>query len=516
MKKIVLAISLLLCYHCVYSQTIEINDIVTSRFTDINPILSGIDGEVEGYCAFYMLEKESKGNRLFEFNIISKDLSSSNQTSISIHKNAEVNNVIFNGQYSLVSVDDRKNKQIKLYILDKAGKIVTEKTIETDKKRLAASTVFADRTGEGFYVVSPIDEKKKNGYTLSKVDNKLENIWRIEQTVPKGLKTVSDIISTKNQLVVWENFENGNKVKPTIISFDPSNGDKRFEYECYDGTNTLLYNNIRLDEEGNVFAGGAYVKGEKINGVNNEGVYLLKLTNTGKEGLYTKVNNKENIQEVLKKTNTSFSLGSKDKVLVEDLILKDDKIIVVSEMFRKNTNITPAAVQATRDLITGKYVGYAGGGSQPSEKGKVVMDIRDYIFFVFNKEGELEEIQPGLKEDNNKITCWYPYVNLPGMVLAKQLHSAGWFDYAFNTLDDNGEVILICKDNSSGDKPVVYSFNLTQNYLKNTIDLKHQSKLNLEKGKVSYFDVMKNDQGKMVNVYYQRKLNKITLTLESI
>jgi len=202
--------------------------------------------------------------------------------------------------------------------------------------------------------------------------------------------------------------------------------------------------------------------------------------------------------------------------LVEDLILQDDKIIVVSEMFRKNTNITPAAVQATRDLITGKYVGYAGGGSQPNEKGKVVMDIRDYIFFVFNQEGSLEEIQPGIKDDNNKITCWYPYQSLPGMNLAKQLHAAGWFDYAFNTLDDNGETILICKDNSSGNKPNVYSFNLTKNYLKNTINLKHQAKIDLEKGKVSYFDVMKNDKGKMVNVYYQRKLNKITLTLETI
>ncbi len=516
MKKLFLGLFLLLSLFTAKSQFIEINDIENSRYTDINPILSGIDGNVEGYCVSYMLEKQKKGNRLYEFNIVDTDLTSSNKTDISIHKNAEINNVVFNGQYSLISVDDRKNKQIKLYILDKEGKIITEKEIAADKKKLAQSTVYADKTGEGFYVVKPLDEKKKNGYTLTKLNNKLEKQWSIEQTDPKKTRTVKDVISTSNQLVIWDDCTMGKKVKPSIISFNPKTGEKNFEYECYDGASTLLYNNIKLDAEGNVYAGGAYVDGEKISGVNNEGIYLLKLNNNGKETSYTKVNNKEKIQEVLKDTHNSFSLGSKDKVLVEDLILDKDKIIVVSEMFRKNANLTPALVQASRDLITGKYVGMAGGGNSAAEKGKFVMDIRDYIFFVFNKEGELEEIKPGFKEDNNKITCWYPYQNLSGMDLAKALQELGWFDYSFNTTDDNGEVILVCKDNASGLKPIVYSFNLSNNYLKNTINLKQQAKIDLDRGKVSYFDVMKNKKGKFVNVYYQRKLNKITLTLESI
>ncbi len=500
----------------VHAQLVEVNNIKNSRFNGVQSITTGEEGEIEGYCTYYFLEKSGKGERLFEFAIIDKELTQVHKTQLSIHKSAVINNTVFNGKCLLVSVDDKKNKQIQLHVIDKDGEIIVEKSISTEKRKLAKSDVYPDNNGEGFYVVTPIDVKKKEGYSIEKMNNNLETLWKIEETHLKGIKGVADLISANGRFIVWEECYEKGKYRPSLMCYDSENGSKIFQRDGYDGDCTILYNEVKLDKENNIYAGGAYVEGETKSLVKNDGIYLLKLDAEGKELLYSKVGNKEKIQKVLKDTHKSFSLGSKDKVFVEDLLVNGDEIIVVSEMFRKNRNMTPGAIQMTRDLISGKFIGNLGGGSSAAEKLKVVMDVRDFIFFKFDLQGNLEEIKPGFKKDNTKITCWYPYNNLPGLTLAKVLKTKGWFDYAFETKDANNHSILVCKDNASGNKPRLYYYDMNSNYVQKSINLKQQAKIDLEKGKVGYFDAIKNKRGKIALVYYQRKLKKITMTLESL
>lgn len=515
MKNVIGALLLALLTMNVSAQFIEIDDVKASRFTGVETITSGDDGEIEGYCVYYSVDKGEKGQRIFEFAIMNKELSKVTKTQISIHKYAEINNTVFNGKFLLVSVDDTKNKQTLLYIINDKGEVVKEKSIAVDKKRLASSVVYPDNTGEGFYVIAPIDDKKLSGYSIAKVSNDLESLWKIDKVKKNGEFIVEDLISAKDRFITWETEMIGSKVKPSVICYDAKTGDEIFSRSAYDGTSTMLYNELRIDDDNNVYAGGSYVKGEKVKSVNNDGIYIVKLDSDGKEVLYNKVSNKEKIQKVLKATSSSFSLGSKDKVLVEDLIVQGDEIIVVSEMFRKNTNMTPAMVQQTRDLITGKYVGnfnQSNGSASP----KVVMDIKDFIFFKFDQKGDLKEIKPGMKDDNTKITCWYPYYGYSGLTLARELKKVGWFDYAFQTINDEGNMMIVCKDNASGTNPRIYTFDVTNGYIQKDLHLKQQAKLDLDKGKVGYFNALKNDDGKMVLVYYQRKLDKITLSLEAI
>ena len=98
--------------------------------------------------------------------------------------------------------------------------------------------------------------------------------------------------------------------------------------------------------------GGAYVAGEKYKTVNNTGVYLLKLTSDGEEEFYTKIVTKEEIQPILKQVSKGVSLGSKDKVWCEDLVIDGDEIVIVSEMFRKNFN--PKLLQMEKRSFTQK------------------------------------------------------------------------------------------------------------------------------------------------------------------
>ncbi len=198
-------------------------------------------------------------------------------------------------------------------------------------------------------------------------------------------------------------------------------------------------------------------------------------------------------------------------VSIEDLILVDDHIVVVSEMFKKNVNMTPKGIQQTRDLITGKYVGWA----EQNNDSKVTFEIKDFILFKFTQKGDLEEIKVIKKDKTNKITVWGSLTNLRGMDLAKLLAQRGWFDYGFTTLDQSGNSLMVCSNNATS-KPDIAVYNVNEQYAKIKVNLKQQAKVDLEKAQVSYFKPIKNNKGKIAVAYYQKKLQKITVNLESI
>lgn len=527
MRKVVSFLFVSLLALTMHAQFVEISDVKGTRFRGVSPIFTGEDEVVQGYYTYYMLEKGEKGERIFEFAIIDKNLSNVTKTQITIPRRAVIKNTVFNGNFLLISYDDIKNKQVVLNIIDKAGKIVETKTLSTEKRWLTDGVVYPDATGEGFYVVTPVVGKKTRGYAIERVDNKLEQRWRIEEIPEKGSKDIDDLVNSTDRFIIWEGYspKMSDIIKPSIVCFDTKTGAKIYSKETYDGTSTLLYNQLRIDKDGNVFAGGAYVDGEKTKDINNAGIYLLKLDPNGKELVYNKVSNAEKIQEALKAISTGFAVGSKDKVFVEDLVVDGEYTYVISEMFRKNLNATPWRIQWTRDLITGKYVGQPDPDNKKTTK--FVFEIMDYILFKFNSSGELVEIKPIPKEKKLKITCWDPYAFMGGQALARLLRNEGWFDYAFAERDVNNQLVMICKDNAEAensnkdlaasmldDGPKVFTYTLDGSYAQKTIKLKQQAKVDLEQGKVSYFNVLRNDTGKIALVYYQRKLQKISVALE--
>ena len=182
--------------------------------------------------------------------------------------------------------------------------------------------------------------------------------------------------------------------------------EKLFLRDGFDGESTILHNQIRIDDENNILIGGAYVDGEKYKSVNNTGIYLLKLTEDGEELFHTKVVTKDEIQPILKKVSKGISVGSKDKIWLEDVVIDGDQIVLISEMFRKNFNPKPQAFQGPRDLITGKWIGDMAYRNEQGKAPKVTFEIMDFILFKFNSEGGLQEIKPIQKDGYNKLTVY--------------------------------------------------------------------------------------------------------------
>ncbi|MDP4662852.1 MAG: hypothetical protein NWS74_04265, partial [Salibacteraceae bacterium] len=112
MKKLLLASIGVLTYVMSISQTIEINDVKGNKFNGVAAIMNDKGESVSGYYTYYMVEKGDKGMRTLEFSIVDKGVTKVTKTQIEMHKNANLNNTVFNGKYFLVSYDDPKNKEI--------------------------------------------------------------------------------------------------------------------------------------------------------------------------------------------------------------------------------------------------------------------------------------------------------------------------------------------------------------------------------------------------------------------
>ena len=517
MKHLLLAVGLLFTAS-IFAQSIQIDNVKGRKFNGVKPILDNKGESVSGYYTYYMVEKGDKGMRTLEFSIIDKEVTKVTKTNIDLHRTSTLNNTVFNGKNFLISYDDRKNKQIVFTTLDLDGNVVATDKISAEKRRTAFSVVYPAANGEGFYVVRPALVKNRvRGHYLEKIDNNLKVQWKIEDVTEKGYIGIATLVNNKDRVVVWREHGSGiKKLNPQIVCYDAATGKEIFSRNGFDGESTIMYNQIRIDDENNIVCGGPYVDGAKYKVVNNTGVYLLKLSKDGKEDFYTKIVTKTEIQPLLKAVSKGAALGSKDKLWIEDVVFDGDEIVVISEMFRKNFNPKPMAFQTPRDLITGKWIGDINYRDQNGKAQKVTFEIMDYILFKFTTNGELKKIKPIAKDQYNKLTVYYPYVGLYGMSMAAVVDRLGWFDYSFTTELADGERVMVCSNNAEARKPQVFTYGLKGNFTKSEINLKQDAKVNLDEGRVSYFKVMRNEGSKIGVAYYQRKLKRITVNVESL
>lgn len=517
MKSLLFTVALLVTGSSI-AQSVQIDNVSGFRFTGVKPIYADNGDAISGYYTYYIAEKGDKGMRTLEFSIIDKGVTKVTKTEIELHRTSTLNNTVFNGKNFLISYDDRKNKQIVFKVIDLNGNIVAEDVIAAEKKRVAESVVYPAANGEGFYVVRPaLDKNRIKGHYLEKIDNELNVKWSIEDITDKGYIGIASLVNNNDRVVVWREHGSGiKKIQPQLVCYNAADGKEIFRRDGYDGESTIMHNQIRIDDEDNVILGGPYVDGQKYKVVNNTGVYLMKLDKDGNELFYSKIVTKDEIQPILSKVSKGVTLGSKDKIWIEDVVIDGDQIIVVSEMFRKNANMKPQAYQGPRDLITGKWIGDMSYRDDNGKAPKVTFEIMDYILFHFNTEGRILEIKPIAKEDYNKLTVYYPYVNYYGLQLAEVVEDAGWFDYKFSTLDKDGNRIMVCSNNSEARKPQVFTYGMKDENNKTEINLKQEAKVDLDEGKVSSFNVLMNEGTNIVVAYYQRKLKRITINVESL
>lgn len=523
MKKFVLLFVLILLFKgASFSQILEFEDISNRDFNGVFAIKDQKEN-VMGYYTYYEVDKESKGMRLYEFTFTDKNMGEVKKYSLSIHKKAEINTVVFNDKYLLISYDDIKNKKIVFTTISTSGEKIGYKEYEVAKRRNVEGDFYPSE-GDGFYLVKPNIVKGRTGYIFQKYDNNLEELWSQEiMPEPKSkiaYLSVEDILVSKDRIVIAQNTGlSMKKYRLNIIGYDAKSGSKAFDYETYDGMATPVYNAMNFEDNGDLLISGTYEDKDYISEINYDGVYILKLSNEGKKLMFTKVSYKEKIQSVLKETSRSNGLGSKDKLFLEEVIHEGDAYYIIGEMFKKNYQASNmggvfALAQGIRDVATGKYIGWSNSNSNAPT---YTFEIMDYIIIKFDEQGNYMETTSLLKEKYNKISVYYPYNLMGGLRMARTMSYFGWFDFGFVSKSPlDGKNIIICSDQATR-KPDVYFYELDNQFRKTTINLKQRVKVMLDdEARVNYFRVLKNTDDKVAVVYYQRKIKKVSITLEDI
>jgi hypothetical protein len=134
MKKYLLLFVILLWKGVSFAQILEFDDISKRDFNGVFAIKDQKEN-VMGYYTYYELERGSKGMRLYEFAFTDKNLGAVKKYSLEIHKNAEINNVVFNDQYLLISYDDIKNKKIVFTTISTEGEKIGYKEYDVAKRK---------------------------------------------------------------------------------------------------------------------------------------------------------------------------------------------------------------------------------------------------------------------------------------------------------------------------------------------------------------------------------------------
>jgi len=431
------------------SQSAELRDVRKNEFKGVYPIVNKQTKEPKGYYTFYVNEKVGNGMTNFIVALFDLDLKLIKQTPITITKNSNVDGSEFNGEDFLFVFNDYKKKKITYVSVDINGNIIKTKEVVEAKRYTATADVYPSNNG-GFYIVKPIKEKKW-GYSVERVDRNLNTLWENRYMPEKGIVTVETVESDADKIIVIQAVKpslTSKKAKAEFLCLSDKDGSTLFNYSLFDGESTGIPTAFLVDKDKNIVTGGMYFEGEKMDAVNSDGIFFLKLSPKGEKLSYSKIDWDNGIQDVLKKAKKGISISSKPKVYFQDIIQdKDGSYHVVSETFQKNIQLVSSGI---KDLATGRFIGYLGGDrNQP-----VTFEIMDFMLFDFDASGNMTYMNM-IEKDHTKISVYRPYNGYGGLAMAKIVDKFGWFNYGFITSTEGSNEKLMISTNFAISDPYI-------------------------------------------------------------
>lgn len=413
-----------------FAQQVQIDGVRAKEFRSVNPIRDRSAGVNKGYYTFYVNEKVGKGMVDFALELYDLELNVIKKTNVQVTARSVMSGAEFNGEDFLFLFNDIAKKTNTYITIDDQGNIIRKK-VEPVKKiaSVGSADVYPAWDGSGFYITQMVKEKKW-GFEVTKLDRNLKTLWTKTETVDKGMTSVASAQSGPGKMIVLATRVpslTSKKLEGFIIAFNDANGAKEYEFPLYNGTQTNLPSSFLVEPDGTVATAGMYYDGQKVTGDNSDGIFFLKLDDSGKQISYTSLDWDQGISEALKATKRKFAIGSKPKVLFHEITkTKDGHYQVISETFRKALGAVGAL-----SLVSG-----ASASDIPLR-----LTVMDYIIFNYDNDGTPLDI--------NKIEKPYKSVEvaggmvMDGMRLAHILKQYKMFTYEFKTVLPSGKQAIV-------------------------------------------------------------------------
>jgi hypothetical protein len=406
------------------------------------------------FYTFHFGEKtETKGMANFILAIFDKDLKEVKKTEIEISKNSELAASSFNGTSFLFIFSDVMKRKRTMASFDKQGNMIKLNVEEDVRMTLlmeANNPSILGLTTDEFLIVRP-EKDKKFGYDVERVKSDLTSTYIKSFFPEKGSWTIEDCKLEQGNLFLLRNEKASfisDKHVYSVQSLNASTGDVTYTTALVNDDDGGFPDFINVDEKGQVVTGGMYFNNGKYDDRNSDGLFFAML---GADGSITKFNKTtwKKVKDQIKGDFSSDLVGGRTKVLIEDLIRKNDgTYMVIGETWRKSNDASNTGAGALRGLA-----GMGGGSSSSSNSSDKGFTLMDFAMFNFDANGELTSIDKIEKTVKEAIITG-SLAEENGLAMAQSLYKRKFFCYR-NTIMANGKQYIMYK-NDDGFKTKAY------------------------------------------------------------
>ncbi len=397
-----------------------------------------------GYAFTNIGKKNKDDTRDFLVKYYDENLNNTHSISINTPKNQSKESLVFNGANFLSIFQDFKEKKYVYYIHDMESNELAKKEYvfkekikgEKNYKETLPHISFYDETG---FVFFKSVRGEKWGYTVEKVDNKLNTVWTYSFIPEKGYVDYLRPVVNENGIAFLEFVPNrsvqmsvggigkDDKDFYNLVILDKETGKLSGKYNLLQSGDYLTPTSIVIEEDQSVLLGGMYTNSISDKKNNSTGTYLAKISAQGKEVFMTKLPWKDEsngLQKFLSSGKKKKGLSFTPKVKYHRISKVDGKYYLVGEIFEKAISAGGMAAKLALKALGDKEEG-------PSD---ISFNILDFIVLTFDQDGKL--VNKALaKKPKKTIFQESNDVLSGGMSQAENLE----FDYAFTTKDGTND-----------------------------------------------------------------------------
>ena len=433
-----------------YCQDIVIGGVNGREFKGVKALIDPATKEAKGYYTFYRLEKKGKGLATFNLGLYDDNLGLIKNVTFEVNKRTIISSSVFNGE-DFMFIFDEPGKSMKYATVSSKGEKLIEQEKEAQKRWFGSTTVYPAEGG--FFLVDALKEKndegKKLGYKITKVDNKLNEVWVSKYLPDAGMNYVENIKSVNDKLYIIHgaapkvvfSFNSKSTVDKSLKCISNVDGKEIFTYSLFDGVHTTIPTSYYLDGA-NVVLGGMFFEGKKQSSKNSDGIFFTMLDASGKKMSSSTQAWDGEIQKKMKESKKGFSLGGKPKAYFHKIIkTADGNYQIISELFKKNYKPIPGGNAGTAMrismLASGRLI-----GSIPEAGAIFTFEIMDFMIFEFDKDAKMVKMNI-IEKEHTKVFCGEPYTTMTGLALADAVNNFGFFNYKFTHSFEGKEYMVV-------------------------------------------------------------------------
>lgn len=393
------------------------------------------DGNIEGYYAFYFLEKADRKNNNYLLEIMDSKLKTTQQINITKSKNTILLEGKHNGTHFCFSFINTKDKTIESDIYNNDGTKTGSYNID-DLDNVTYQTIYNYASLDDSYysgTLFPIKEKgfiityaiKDDGVKYMNVffDNTGEKQWTNKSNnKDKSYETFSVFFS--NEKFTIGNFNTRPKLMSmkdatsNIMIIDSETGKKVSTIELNEDGKHLIPSGFEYDNnDDQIFAFGEVFgdKNGKVDVKDKIGFFVYTYSPDGKKTGGKICTWKEDVAKKIG-VNKKGKIGNGISVMIHKVIkTSEGKYIAIGEQFNKEVSAGGVAIKAL-------------GGSASAMK----IALYNFMSFEFDKDFNLEDVQVYTKDKDN-IILPEGYGIASEDKLGYLLKLYGWFNYNYTT-----------------------------------------------------------------------------------